>query len=176
MAFFKDELGKIEALVFDVDGVLSLDTSPLNEEGDPMRTANVKDGYAIRAAMAAGLKIAIITGGAVERVKLRYKKLGVGHYYDNVIDKVEFLEDFIKKTGVSLANTLYMGDDLVDYNVMLKVGLPTCPADAVPEIKNISKYISDKEGGKGCVRDVIEQVLRAKKLWKGATSSYSRSF
>ncbi len=176
MAFFKDELSKVEALVFDVDGVLSLDTTPLNEEGDPVRTANVKDGYAIRAAISAGLQVAIITGGAIERVKLRYHKLGVDYYYDNVNDKVGFLKDFVEKTGVSYKNILYMGDDLVDYQVMKMVGLPTCPVDAVPEIKEISVYISDKEGGKGCARDVIEQVLKAKKKWMDSDSFYRRSF
>ncbi len=176
MAFFKNELKNIRAFVFDVDGVLSKDTSPLNEEGDPVRTANVKDGYAIRGALASGFQVAIITGGFVERVKLRYQKLGVEHYYDNVNDKVEFLDDFITKTGIPAENMLYMGDDLVDYKVMKVVGVPTCPVDAVPEIKEISKYISDKKGGEGCARDVIEQVLRAQGKWMDSDSFYRRSF
>lgn len=176
MAFFKDELKRIQAFVFDVDGVLSMDTTPLNEEGDPVRTANVKDGYAIRGALSAGFQVAVITGGFVERVKLRYQKLGVVHYYDNVNDKVEFLDDFVSKTNIPYENILYMGDDLVDYKVMEKVGLPTCPVDAVPEIKEISKYISNKKGGQGCVRDVIEQVLRAQEKWMDSNSFYRRSF
>lgn len=165
MAFFKEELKNIRAFVFDVDGVLSLDTTPLNEIGDPMRTANVKDGFAIRSAIVLGFPVAVITGGNVERVRLRHEKLGVIHYYEGVRDKVECLNDFISKTGIGAENILFMGDDLVDYNIMLEVGFPVCPKDAVPEIKAISKYISHKNGGKGCVRDVIEQTLRAQNRW-----------
>lgn len=165
MAFFKEELKNIRAFIFDVDGVLSLDTTPLNEFGDPMRTANVKDGFAIRNAIVLGFPVAVITGGNVERVRLRHEKLGVKYYYEGVRDKVECLNDFIAKTGIEAENMLFMGDDLVDYNIMLKVGVPVCPKDAVPEIKAISKYVSHKKGGKGCVRDVIEQTLRAQNRW-----------
>lgn len=165
MAFFKDELKNIKAFIFDVDGVLSRDTSPLNEDGDPVRTANVKDGFAIRNALNLGFQVAVITGGFVERVRLRHEKLGVVHYYDKVRDKVECLNDFMEKTGIEAKNILFMGDDLVDYNIMTKVGIPVCPKDAVTDIKAISKYISDKNGGEGCVRDVIEQTLRAQNKW-----------
>ena len=165
MAFFKEELKNIRAFIFDVDGVLSLDATPLNEFGDPMRTANVKDGFAIRNAIVLGFPVAVITGGNVERVRLRHEKLGVKYYYEGVRDKVECLNDFIAKTGIEAENMLFMGDDLVDYNIMLKVGVPVCPKDAVPEIKAISKYVSHKKGGKGCVRDVIEQTLRAQDRW-----------
>lgn len=165
MAFFKDELINVKAFIFDVDGVLSLDTTPLNEFGDPVRTANVKDGFAIRSAIGFGFQVAVITGGNVERVKFRHEKLGVVHYYDGVRDKVVCLNDFVKKTGIEPENILFMGDDLVDYNIMKAVGIPVCPNDAVPEIKSISKYISHKNGGEGCVRDVIEQTLRAQNRW-----------
>jgi 3-deoxy-D-manno-octulosonate 8-phosphate phosphatase (KDO 8-P phosphatase) len=165
MAFFKDELKNIRAFIFDVDGVLSRDTSPLNEEGDPVRTANVKDGFAIRSAVSLGYPVAVITGGYIERVRLRHKKLGVIHYYDKVTDKVESLHDFMEKTGIDAKHILFMGDDLVDYKIMTRVGIPVCPKDAVPEIKAISIYISDKNGGEGCVRDVIEQTLRAQDKW-----------
>ncbi|HCE59198.1 MAG TPA: 3-deoxy-D-manno-octulosonate 8-phosphate phosphatase [Prolixibacteraceae bacterium] len=165
MAFFKEELKNIRAFIFDVDGVLSLDATPLNEFGDPMRTANVKDGFAIRNAILLGFPVAVITGGNVKSVKLRHEKLGVVYYYEGVRDKVECLNDFIAKTGIEAENMLFMGDDLVDYNIMLMVGVPVCPKDAVPEIKAISKYISHKKGGKGCVRDVIEQTLRAQNRW-----------
>ncbi len=166
MAFFKEELKNVKAFVFDVDGVLSKDTSPLNEEGDPVRTANVKDGYAVRNAIRLGFPVAVITGGYIERVRRRYKKLGVQYYYDNAQDKVKCLEDFLEKTGLKSENILFMGDDLVDYNAMLKVGIPVCPADAVAEIKAISKYVSHKNGGEGCARDVIEQTLRVQESWE----------
>jgi 3-deoxy-D-manno-octulosonate 8-phosphate phosphatase (KDO 8-P phosphatase) len=165
MSLFKEELKKVKAFVFDVDGVLSKDTSPLNEKGDPVRTANVKDGLAIRIAISHGFPVAVITGGLVERVRLRHEHLGVKYYYENSWDKVESLEDFCRKTGTDAKNVLFMGDDLVDYQVMQKVGIPVCPQDAVSDIKSISKYISNKNGGEGCVRDVIEQTLRVQMKW-----------
>ncbi|MBN1820219.1 MAG: HAD hydrolase family protein [Prolixibacteraceae bacterium] len=175
MAYFKEELKLVKAFIFDVDGVLSMDTTPLNAEGDPVRTANVKDGFAIRNALRNGFEIAIITGGFVERVKLRHQKLGVKYYYENINSKLECLDDFVKNTGIGYQNILYMGDDLVDYQIMKKVGMPTCPLDAVQEIKEISKYISDKKGGEGCVRDVIEQVLRVQGKWMNSDAYYLRS-
>lgn len=165
MTFFKEELKKVKAFVFDVDGVLSKDTSPLNEDGDPVRTANVKDGFAIRNAILFGYPVAVITGGYIERVPKRYERLGVKHFYNNARDKVVCLDDFLNKTGINAENVLFMGDDLVDYAVMKKVGIPVCPQDAVQDIKSISKYVSQKNGGEGCVRDIIEQTLRAQNKW-----------
>lgn len=176
MLFFKEELKEVKAFIFDVDGVLSKDTSSLNAEGDPVRTANVKDGFAIRSAIKAGYPVAIITGGFIERVRLRYEKLGVEHYYDKAHDKVACMNDFLKKTSYKPENVLFMGDDLVDYRIMKKVGVPTCPKDAVSDIKEISKYISDKKGGKGCVRDVIEQVLKSQNKWFTPGMLNSRAF
>jgi len=167
MTFFKERLKKIKGFVFDVDGVLSMDTSPLDENGDPVRTANVKDGFAIRSALQNGFQIAIITGANTHRVKLRYKKLGVENIYLNSFNKTECLEDFLLKTGLKKEEILYMGDDLVDFKIMQEVGIPSCPLDAVPEIKAISQYISDKKGGEACVRDVIEQVMRSQQKWFG---------
>lgn len=176
MGFFKDELLRVKGFVFDVDGVLSKDTTPLNEDGDPVRTANVKDGFAIRIAIKTGYPIAIITGGYIERVRLRYEKLGVEHFYDKARNKVECLNDFLSKTKLDASEILFMGDDLVDFNVMNEVGIPTCPNDAVHEIKEISKYISDKDGGEGCVRDVIEQTLKAQQKWFTSEMLNSRAF
>ncbi len=176
MSFFKDELKNIKAFIFDVDGVLSRDTSSLNKEGDPVRTANVKDGFAIRNAILFGYPIAIITGGNVERVRLRHEKLGVVHYYEKVRDKSECLKDFSAKTGIDPKNILFMGDDLVDYKIMTEVGVPVCPKDAVADIKAISKYISHKKGGEGCVRDVIEQTLRSQDKWFTKDMLYNNSF
>lgn len=176
MPFFKEELKEVRAFLFDVDGVLSSDLSPLDEEGDPVRTANIKDGFAIRNAINSGFGVGIITGGFQERVKKRYQKLGVEFFYDNVRDKVVCLHDFLEKTGVDRSQILYMGDDLVDFFVMKEVGVPTCPLDAVPEIKSISKYISDRKGGEGCVRDVIEQVMRAQDKWFNTDTVTKRAF
>jgi 3-deoxy-D-manno-octulosonate 8-phosphate phosphatase (KDO 8-P phosphatase) len=167
MTFFKERLLTIKGLIFDVDGVLSMDTSPLDENGDPVRTANIKDGFAIRYALQNSFRMAIITGGNTLGVKLRYQKLGIEHIYMNSFNKTECLEDFCAKTGLAKDEILYMGDDLVDYQIMKEVGISTCPLDAVPEIKVVSQYISDKKGGQGCVRDVIEQVMRSQQKWFG---------
>lgn len=165
MTFFKEKLKKVKGFVFDVDGVLSHDVSPLDEHGDPVRTANVKDGFAIRYALKNGFQIAIITGANTQRVKLRYNKLGVEHIYLNSFEKLECLNDILAKTGLQKDEILYMGDDLVDVPVMREIGIPTCPVDAVPEVKAVSLYISDRKGGEGCARDVIEQVLRSQGKW-----------
>ena len=175
MAFSKEEFKQVKAFIFDVDGVLSSDISPLNEQGDPVRTANVKDGYAIRNALNNGYQVAIITGGNVEPVRLRYTKLGVEHIYMGIFDKIKSLDNFLSKTGLRKDDVLYMGDDMPDFQVMKEVGIPTCPIDAVPDIKEISKYISDKKGGEGCVRDVIEQVMRAQGTWMNEYSFYWKS-
>ena len=165
MDFFKEELKNVRAFVFDVDGVLSKDVSPINEYGDQLRTSNVKDGFAIRNAIKFGFPIAVITGGNLKSVQLRHEKLGVKYYYNNARDKEECLLNFSEKTGIDPKNIMFMGDDLVDYKIMTLVGLPVCPKDAVDDIKAISRYISDKNGGEGCVRDVIEQTLRAQNKW-----------
>lgn len=176
MAFFKEELLNVKAFVFDVDGVLSSDTSPIDPNGEPMRTANVKDGFAIRNALLNGYPVAIISGGRNENIRSRYAKLGVEHIYLSVGSKSDCLADFMSKTRVNPEEILYMGDDLPDYDIMLKTGIPTCPSDAVTEIKSISKYISDRKGGEGCVRDVIEQALKAQHKWVTPEMLNSRAF
>ena len=176
MAFFKEELQNVKAFIFDVDGVLSNDVSPLNEYGEPMRTANVKDGFAIRNAILNGYFIAIISGGRNDNIRKRYRNLGVEHIYLSASNKEESFKQLIQETGLNPAEIMYMGDDLPDYNVMVNVGIPTCPCDAVTEIKSISKYISDRKGGEGCVRDVIEQVMRAQGKWINPSALSNPSF
>ncbi|MCD6596681.1 MAG: HAD hydrolase family protein [Bacteroidales bacterium] len=165
MSNFKEELRKVKAFAFDVDGVLSSQTMPLHPTGEPMRTVNIKDGYAIQLAVKKEYPIAIITGGNTAAVKMRFKSLGVTDIYLGSFIKIDNFNDFIYKYGLDPENVLYMGDDLPDYEVMRMVGFPTCPADAVTEIKQISKYISNLNGGDGCVRDIIEQVLRLHNKW-----------
>jgi 3-deoxy-D-manno-octulosonate 8-phosphate phosphatase (KDO 8-P phosphatase) len=165
MSNFKEELRKVEAFAFDVDGVLSNQTMPLHPGGEPMRTVNIKDGYALQLAVKKGYPIAIITGGKTDAVKKRFESLGITDIYLGSYIKKENFEDFIYKYDLDPENVLYMGDDLPDYEVMKMVGFPTCPADAVTEIKQISKYISNLNGGEGCVRDIIEQVLRLHNKW-----------
>ena len=159
------DLKKIKALVFDVDGVLSRETIPVALTGEPMRTANIKDGYAIQLAAKCGLHVAIITGARNEAVKVRYKGLGVNDIYIGASVKKECLEELMLMYELSAEEILYMGDDIPDYEVMQICGLPVCPCDAAVEIKQLSRYISPVRGGEGCVRDVIEQVLRAQGKW-----------
>lgn len=166
MGFFKEDIAKVKAFVFDVDGVLSGGEILLNEQGDLLRTTNTKDGFALQFAIRQGFPIAIITGGNSEGVAVRYHNLGVEHIYLRSKNKVADLDDFMKKAGISPEEILYMGDDLPDFEVMQIVGMPTCPKDAVPQIKSIAAYISEQRGGRGCVRDVIEQTLRAQNKWK----------
>ena len=165
MSNFKEDLTKIKAFVFDVDGVLSTEVLNLNTNGDPMRTVNIKDGYAIHMAIKSGFPIAIITGGDCENIKKRYERLGITDIYMSSFNKQERFNEWIKKRNIKADEVLYMGDDLPDYPVMKVVGVATAPSNAAEEIKSLCKYISDRKGGEGCVRDVIEQVMRAQSKW-----------
>ncbi len=165
MSSINYDLRKIKALLFDVDGVLSSENVPLHPNGEPMRMVNIKDGYALQLAVKHGFEVGIITGGKTNAVKIRFEGLGLQHIYMGANHKMEHFEDFLKKTGLQPEEILFMGDDIPDYPVMKQVGLPCCPADAVPEIKSIAKYISPKNGGQGCGRDVIEQVMKAQDKW-----------
>ncbi|MEA3318057.1 MAG: HAD-IIIA family hydrolase [Bacteroidota bacterium] len=165
MTNFKEDLQKIKAFVFDVDGVFTNGKLYLHPDGDYMRAVDIKDGYIVQYAIKQGYPIAIITGGSSDAVRERFKKLGLTDIYLNSSDKLNDFEDFHFKYGLNPDEILYMGDDIPDLEVMNNVGVPTCPANAVEEIKSISKYISTYNGGEGCVRDVIEQVLRLQGKW-----------
>ena len=158
---FKD----INTFIFDVDGVLTDSTLIVTEKGELLRTMNAKDGYAMRKAIDEDFLICIITGGKSEGVALRLEGLGITEIYSGISDKVECYHKIIEKYDVNPEHILYMGDDLPDYEVMRLVGLPTCPSDSVPEIKSVSQYISPIKGGYGCVRDVIEKVLKLQGCW-----------
>lgn len=159
------DLTRIKALVFDVDGVLSAGTITMDDEGQPLRTLNIKDGYALQLAVKMGLQVGIITGGKGDQVRKRYEYLHLQHIYMGSSVKIHDLYDLMDRCGVSAEEVLYMGDDIPDYEVMQEVGLPVCPADSAPEIKAISLYVSPFNGGYGAARDVIEQVLRAQGKW-----------
>lgn len=165
MSNFKEDLVKVKAFAFDVDGVLSSQIIPLFPNGEPMRTANIKDGYVLQLAVKLGYQVAIITGGNTDAVKQRYINLGIQDVYMGIREKLPVFEEWMAKYDLLPENVLYMGDDLPDYPVMKEVGIPVCPNDAVEEIKSLCKYISDKPGGEGCVRDVMEQVLRVHNQW-----------
>lgn len=159
------DLKKIHALAFDVDGVLSTNNVMLMEGGQPCRTANIKDGYALQLAVKCGLEIAIITGGKSQAVRTRYEGLGIKHVFLGTSVKIKKYNEWLANNHLTDDEVLYMGDDIPDYEVMQQCGCACCPADAATEIKQISTYISPVKGGYGCVRDVIEQVLRAQGKW-----------
>jgi len=165
MSSINFDLKKIKAFVFDVDGVLSCDIIPLHPNGDPMRTVNIKDGYAMQLAVKKGYPIGIITGGYTEAVQIRFSRLGIQHIYMRSAVKKNDFADFLEKTGLSPEEIIYVGDDIPDYEVMQMVGLPVAPADAAPEIKEVAKYISPRRGGEGLARDVIEQTMKAQGTW-----------
>lgn len=162
---YKEYLHQITTFVFDVDGVLTDGTVHVTSTGEMLREMNIRDGYALKAAVDCGYHVVIISGGSNDGVRIRLRNLGITNIHLAVPDKVETLKEFCDVYGVSLENILYMGDDLPDYHVMQLVGLPTCPQDASPEIKAISAYVSHKDGGKGAVRDVIEQVMKVQGNW-----------
>ena len=159
------DLKKIRAIVFDVDGVLSAETIVLNHDGEPLRTVNIKDGYAIQLAQKMGLRIVILTGGWTEAVRLRYERLGVEDVYMGCAVKMKTYEEFVNRYGYADDEIIYVGDDIPDYEVMKRVGCPCCPSDACADVKAICRYVSHKKGGYGCGRDIIEQVLRAQGKW-----------
>lgn len=166
------DLKKIKAVVFDVDGVLSCETIYLHPEVEPMRTVNIKDGYALQLAVKCGLVVGIITGGNTESVRRRYEGLGIKDVRMGTSVKIREYEAFKVEHGLHDEEILYMGDDIPDYEVMGRCGLPCCPADAAPEIKSVSLYVSHKNGGCGCGRDVIEQVLRAQGKWMSDENAF----
>lgn len=159
------DLRKIKAIIFDVDGVLSCETIPMAQDGEPLRTANIKDGYAIQLAKKMGLRIVIMTGADTMAIINRFEELGVKDLYVGCSVKIKSYEKFKDKYLLEDEDIMYMGDDIPDYEVMTRVGCPVCPKDACSEVKEISLYVSHREGGKGCARDVIEQVLRAQGKW-----------
>ncbi|MDR2010151.1 MAG: HAD hydrolase family protein [Bacteroidales bacterium] len=162
---FKEILGKVKAFVFDVDGVLSRSVLNLDDSGEFIRTTNVKDGYILKYAKRKGFVIGIISGGNNENIIKRFHNLGIEDVIIKSKRKVADMEIFLEKYNLRYEDVLYMGDDIPDLEIMQKVGLPCCPNDAVTEIKEISVYISKLNGGEGCVRDIVEQVLRTHGKW-----------
>lgn len=162
---YKEYLQHITTFVFDVDGVLTDASILINTEGELFRTMNVKDGFALKTAIDHNYHICVISGGTNEGVRKRLEGLGIKDIHLGAKHKVELLQDYFSTNNIKAENVIYMGDDVPDLAAMKMVGLPCCPQDAVPEIKNISKYISHKKGGEGAVRDIVEQVLKVQGNW-----------
>ncbi len=162
---YKELLHDITTLIFDVDGVLTNGDIQISENGELLRTMNVKDGFALKTAVKKGFNTCIISAGTNKGVQSRLETLGVQTVYLNAQDKISVYNDYIKEHNLKPEEVLYVGDDIMDINVMKQVGLACCPQDAVAEVKSISQYISHKKGGKGCVREIIEQVLKVQNKW-----------
>ncbi|WP_196894381.1 KdsC family phosphatase [Aureivirga marina] len=170
---YKELMPYIDTFIFDVDGVLTDGIVNVFTNGELVRNMNIKDGYALKTAVDAGYRVCIISGGKNEGVRERLKGLGVTDIYLGAHNKIEQFEEYCDIYDINKQGILYMGDDIPDYWVMKEVGLPACPKDAAPEIQDVSKYISQKKGGKGCVRDVIEQVMKVQGKWH---QNYSAKF
>ena len=162
---YKELLNKITTFILDVDGVLTNGKILVTSKGKMLREMNVKDGFIIKYALDKGFKIFIISGGTNKGVKQRLEDLGIDEIFLGEHSKNNSYEKLIKKYNLNENEILYMGDDIPDIPVMKKIGVPCCPNDAVPDVKQISIYISEKNGGQGCVRDIIEQTLRVQNKW-----------
>lgn len=162
---YKEIMNGITTFILDVDGVLTDSSVHITSTGEMLRTMNIRDGYAMKAAVESGYNLCIISGGSNDGVRIRLKNLGITDIHLAAPDKVETFKEYIDLNNIDPMQVLYMGDDIPDYHVMKLVGLPCCPQDASPEIKELSKYISHKNGGRGAVRDVIEQVMKVQGKW-----------
>ena len=162
---YKTILKDINTFVFDVDGVLTDGTVIITTEGELLRTMSVKDGYALKSAAQLGYQICIISGGSNEGVRKRLAGLGIRHIFLGSSEKEGIFDRFLQDNNIDPANVLYMGDDIPDIPPMKKVAIAACPQNAVPEVKEICNYVSHKNGSEGCVRDVIEQVLKVRGDW-----------
>lgn len=165
MGNFKEDVGRIKAFVFDVDGVFTDGGIIPLPDGDFLRKYYAKDGFAVASAIKAGYKVCIITGGRGKTLEMRFAMLGVTRFYGNVSEKLPVLKEFMEEFALSPDEVMFMGDDLPDYDSMKHVGMPVCPNDAAVEIVRISRYVSQFPGGGGCVRDMVEQVMRANGQW-----------
>src|SRR5690625_2256798 len=163
---YKITLRQISTFIFDVDGVLTNGQLLVSTDGELLREMSVRDGSAIKKAIQAGYNVCIISGGKNEGVRKRLEGLGVTDIYLGIDDKIESLNEYFKKNQINAENVVYMGDDIPDIPPMKMVGLTTCPQDAIPEVKLVSTYISHRKGGEGCVRDLIEQVMKIQGKWK----------
>lgn len=165
MKNYKEKLNHLKAFVFDVDGVLTDGSVYLMPDGSIMRKMNCKDGFAIAKAIKKGYKVAIITGGGDKMVSERIKKLGVYNVYMKSTDKVSDFKDFLMVEDLDESQVAYMGDDVPDLGVLDICGLSSCPKNAGIDVLSIAEYVSPKNGGEGCVRDLIEQTMKAQNKW-----------
>ena len=165
---YKSLLSQVNTFIFDYDGVMTDGTVYMDGNGDPLRTSNVKDGYALQLAGKLGYHLAVISGAVVTNITKRLNGLGVKEVFTGVPDKVVKLEEYMEQYQLRPEQVVFMGDDIPDLRVMRMVGVPACPQDAAPEVKEVSVFISAYPGGRGCVRDVIERTLKTQGKWMTA--------
>lgn len=165
MGNFKEEIARCRAMVFDVDGVMTDGGITPTADGDFMRRYNAKDGYALAYAVKRGYKICVITGGRGRTLEKRLRMLGIDRFHTDCMDKITVLRRYLADEGLDPAEVIYMGDDIPDLECMREVGIPVCPADAASEVIQAARYVSQFRGGEGAVRDIVEQVLRARGDW-----------
>lgn len=170
MTSYKEKLKEIKALFFDVDGVFTNSEVLLSADGELLRSMNTRDGYALKAAIVNGFDVCIISGGKQEAVRMRMEALGVKNIFLGIEDKLSVFKTYCEKQNIKASEVMYVGDDIPDYEVMQQVGLAVAPNDAANEIKEIAHYISYQKGGEGCVRDILEQLLKDRGLWMNNVS------
>ena len=172
---FLQKLKEITTFIFDVDGVLTDGAVQVTDNGQSLRTFNIKDGYAMQLAVKKGYNLCIISGGDGIAMGKRFFNLGITDVFLGAGDKVSIFKQYLSDKKITAGEVLYMGDDIPDLHVMKLVGLATCPADAVEEIKAVSTYISPYPGGKTAVRDIIEKVMKVQGKWydKHPNAAYS---
>ncbi len=161
-----DKFKQVKLFAFDVDGVLTDGSVYIMDSGEQVRAMNIKDGFALQLAIKKGYGIVVISGSYSEPVIKRLNKLGITDVFMKIENKLEKLQEYIFDKNISLPQVLFVGDDVPDYQVMKHAGIAASPVDAVEEIKSISAYISQYPGGRGCVRDVIEKVLKLNGDWE----------
>jgi 3-deoxy-D-manno-octulosonate 8-phosphate phosphatase (KDO 8-P phosphatase) len=172
---FKEKLNSVKAFVFDVDGVLTDGSLIITPEGEFLRTMNIKDGFALQLAVSKGYKVGIISGASSQAVAKRLQYLGITHIYMGITSKLDALQRYCSEVNIIPQDILFMGDDIPDYEALFEAGIAACPADASPDIKEVCDYISPYNGGKGCARDVIEQVLRLHGQWFDKQNMFVRN-
>ncbi len=165
MGNFKEDIARTEAFILDVVGVMTDGGIIPTLDGDFIRRYNAKDGYALGYAVKMGYKVCIITGGRGKTLENRLRMLGINRYYTDCMDKITAMREYFADEGIDPAHAIYMGDDIPDLECMREVGIPVCPADAAAEVIEASRYVSEFRGGEGAVRDIVEQVLRARGDW-----------
>ena len=175
MGNFKEDIARIEAMIFDVDGVMTDGRIIPTAEGDFIRCYNCKDGYALAYAIRHGYRVCVITGGYGKILERRLRMLGMQDFYIDCMDKISTLREYMKKYNLNPENVLYMGDDIPDLECMREVGMPVCPADSAAEVIECSRYVSEFDGGRCAVRDIVEQVLRSLGDWAKSSEGVTPS-